>query len=116
MMVTEAVWLRNLLGLPERDTWFDKKEGSLICDAGKTQRLSLRHWKMLDSCCLLLCYYVTDTADNRDEMGEKKGGAAAKEERSGARSTSKDVNKGESKSATTEKSVEVRGSQVDVFV
>ncbi|XP_041790122.1 MYCBP-associated protein [Chelmon rostratus] len=80
MMVTEAVWLRNLLGLPERDTWFDKKEGSLICDA--------------------------DTADNRDEMGEKKGGAAAKEERSGARSTSKDVNKGESKSATTEKSVE----------
>ncbi|XP_070834212.1 MYCBP-associated protein [Chaetodon trifascialis] len=80
MMVIEAMWLRNLLGLPERDTWFDKKEESLICDA--------------------------DTADNRDDKSEKRGQAGAKEERSGVRSTLKDVNKGESKSATTEKSVE----------
>ncbi|XP_076584343.1 MYCBP-associated protein isoform X2 [Chaetodon auriga] len=80
-MVVEAMWLRNLLGLPERDTWFDKKEESLICDA--------------------------DAADNRDDRSEKRGQAGAKEERSGVRSTLKDVNKGESKSATTEKSVEL---------
>ncbi|TDH15924.1 hypothetical protein EPR50_G00014280 [Perca flavescens] len=79
-MAGEAMWLRNLLGLPERDTRIDKKEESPILEA--------------------------DRADNKDEKSEKKGGAAAKEERSGARSKIKDDNKGESKSATTEKSVE----------
>lgn len=54
-------------------------------------------------------------ADDKDEKSEKKGGAAAKEERSGASSRLKDDNKGESKSETAEKSVEVRGKQVDVF-
>ena len=44
-----------------------------------------------------------------DERDEKKGGTPAKEERSGAKSRLKDANKGESNSATTEKSVEVRG-------
>lgn len=39
----EAMWLRNLLGLPERDTWVDKKEDASISDAGETHRLSLRH-------------------------------------------------------------------------
>ncbi len=71
--------------------------------------------KLLDSCSLLLCYCITDVADNKEEKSEKKGGTAAKEERSGARSKLKDDNKGESKLAT-EKSVEVRGKKVDVFV
>lgn len=50
-------------------------------------------------------------ADNKskDEKSEKKRGTAAKEERSGARFILKDDNKQESKSPTTEKSVEVRG-------
>ncbi|XP_070776313.1 MYCBP-associated protein [Enoplosus armatus] len=77
MMAVEAMGLRNLLGLPERDTRIDKKEKSTISDA--------------------------DVADNKDEKSEKKGGAAAKEERSGVRSRFKGDNKGESKSATTEK-------------
>ncbi|XP_044046052.1 MYCBP-associated protein isoform X2 [Siniperca chuatsi] len=80
MMAVEAMRLRNLLGLPERDKWIDKKVESTIA--------------------------VADVADNKDEKSEKKGGAAAKEERSGARSRLKDDNKGESKSGTTEKSVE----------
>ncbi|XP_032398071.1 MYCBP-associated protein isoform X1 [Etheostoma spectabile] len=79
-MAGEALWLRNLLGLPEGDTWFDKKEESPILEA--------------------------DKADYKDEKSEKKGGAAAKEERSGARSKIKDDNKGESKSANTDKSME----------
>lgn len=54
-------------------------------------------------------------ADDKDEESEIKGGAADKEERSGARSRFKDVNKGESKSTTTEKSVEMAGNKVKVF-
>uniref|UniRef100_A0A3B4TFH6 Mycbp associated protein n=1 Tax=Seriola dumerili TaxID=41447 RepID=A0A3B4TFH6_SERDU len=81
-MAGEAMRLRNLLGLPERETWIDKKDESPISYA--------------------------DLADNinKDEKSEKKGGAAAKEERSGARSRFKDDSKRESKSPTTEKSVE----------
>lgn len=37
MMVVEAMWLRNLLGLPERDTWIGEKEASQTSDAGKIQ-------------------------------------------------------------------------------
>uniref|UniRef100_A0A3B4XWL1 Mycbp associated protein n=1 Tax=Seriola lalandi dorsalis TaxID=1841481 RepID=A0A3B4XWL1_SERLL len=77
-MAGEAMRLRNLLGLPERETWIDKKDESPISDS------------------------------------EKKGGAAAKEERSGARSRFKDDSKRESKSPTTEKSVEVRGKDMCV--
>ncbi|XP_070684578.1 MYCBP-associated protein [Pempheris klunzingeri] len=77
-MAGEATLLRNLLGLPHRDTWIDNKEQPQISDA--------------------------DLADNKDEKSEKKGGAAAKEERSGARARLKDDNKGES--AATEKSTE----------
>ncbi|KAI3352910.1 hypothetical protein L3Q82_019481, partial [Scortum barcoo] len=77
-MADKAMWLKNLLGLPERGTWIDKKEE--ISDA--------------------------EVADNRDEKTEKKGGPVAKEERSGAKSRLRDDNKGESNSATAEKSVE----------
>ncbi|XP_029291558.1 MYCBP-associated protein isoform X2 [Cottoperca gobio] len=80
MMAVEAVWLRNLLGLPEKVTWIDIKEESPISDA--------------------------DMADNKDEKSEKKGKAAAKEEKNGAKSRFKDDNKRESKSVTTEKSVQ----------
>ncbi|XP_040891242.1 MYCBP-associated protein [Toxotes jaculatrix] len=81
-MAGEAMRLRNLLGLPERETWIDKKDESVISDA--------------------------DLADNinKDEKSEKKGGTAAKEERSGARSRFKDDIKGESRSPTTEKPAE----------
>ncbi|XP_027139333.1 MYCBP-associated protein [Larimichthys crocea] len=65
MMVVEATWLRNLLGLPERDTWDDTKEESQTSDA--------------------------DMADNKDETSEKTEGC--KEKRSGARSRIKDVGK-----------------------
>ncbi|XP_069576657.1 MYCBP-associated protein isoform X1 [Brachyistius frenatus] len=77
-MAAEAVWLRNLLGLPE----IDNKDESVISDA--------------------------DLADNanKEEKREKKGGAAAKEEKSGMISRFKDDNKGESKSPTGEKPVE----------
>ncbi|KAM9363623.1 MYCBP-associated protein [Symphorus nematophorus] len=80
MMVFEAMWLRNRLGLPEIETWIKKEEESHMSDS--------------------------DMADKKDEKSEKKGGAAAKEERSGTSSRFKVANKGESKSATTEKSVE----------
>ncbi|XP_042341488.1 MYCBP-associated protein isoform X2 [Plectropomus leopardus] len=79
-MAGETMRLGNLLGLPERDTWIDKKEESVIPDA--------------------------DIADNKDEMRETKDGAANKEERNGSRSRFKDDNRRESKSAATEKSVE----------
>ncbi|XP_034751546.1 MYCBP-associated protein [Etheostoma cragini] len=79
-MAGEGLWLRNLLGLPERDTWIDKKEESPIVEA--------------------------DKADDKDEKSEKKEGAASKEERSGVRSKMKDDNKSDSKSATTDKSME----------
>ncbi|KAL7404939.1 hypothetical protein ABVT39_021329 [Epinephelus coioides] len=80
-MAGEAMWLRNLLGLPEKDTWINKKEEFLVSDP--------------------------DMADSIDERSETKQGAAAKEQSSGSRSRFKDDNKGESKSATTERSVEV---------
>ncbi|XP_026158268.1 dynamin-2-like isoform X2 [Mastacembelus armatus] len=77
-MAGEAMWLRNLLGLPETKTWIDKKEDFLISD--------------------------TDLPDdtNKGKNSENKGGTSAKEERSGAKSGLRD----ESKSATTDKSVE----------
>lgn len=37
MMVAEAMWLRNLLGLPERDTWVDEIDESKTPDAGKSE-------------------------------------------------------------------------------
>lgn len=37
MMVTQAMWLRNLLGLPEKDTWIDEEEEFQISDAGEAQ-------------------------------------------------------------------------------
>ncbi|XP_040002786.1 MYCBP-associated protein [Xiphias gladius] len=81
-MVGEAMWLRNLLGLPEKETWINKKDESLSSDA------------------------VLADNKSKDEKSEKKRGTAAKEERSGARFILKDDNKQESKSPTTEKSVE----------
>ena len=57
---------------------------------------------------------MADTKDEKSEKSEKKGGAAAKEERSGVKSRVKEDSKVESKSATTEKSVEV--SEEKVFV
>ncbi|XP_010795579.1 MYCBP-associated protein-like, partial [Notothenia coriiceps] len=79
-MAGEAMWLRDVMGLPERDTQIHEKEEPPISDA--------------------------DMADTKDEKSEKKGGAAAKEERSGVKSRVKEDSKVESKSATTEKSVE----------
>ncbi|XP_059194299.1 MYCBP-associated protein [Centropristis striata] len=75
----EALRLRDLLGLPERETWSHHTEEALPSDA--------------------------DMAENKEEKSDKKGGAAPKEERSGVRSRFKDDNK-ESKSATTERSAE----------
>ncbi|XP_068585071.1 MYCBP-associated protein [Cebidichthys violaceus] len=75
-MAAEAMRLRNLLGLPEKDTWIDQKKEPPTSDA--------------------------DVADNKDEKSERKRGAA--EERSRARSTMKDDNKRES--ALTETSVQ----------
>ncbi|XP_036971733.1 MYCBP-associated protein [Acanthopagrus latus] len=83
MMVSQAMWLRKLLGLPEKDTWINEEEESQISDAD-----------------------MADSKDDDDKKSEKRGGAAAKEERRGSRSRFKDVNKGESKSATSEKSLE----------
>ncbi|KAM6941747.1 MYCBP-associated protein-like [Lycodopsis pacificus] len=65
-MDAEAVMLRNQLGLPQKDTWSDKKEEAPIADA--------------------------DVADNKDGKCEKKGGAAATEGRSRASATVKDDN------------------------
>lgn len=64
--------------------------------------------------CSLLCFHMTDVNDDQYEEGEIKGGAVDKEERSGMRARLKDVNKGESKSTTTEKSVERGANKVDV--
>lgn len=112
MMVTQAMWLRNLLGLPEKDTWIDEEDQFQISDAGETQTFFKDMGGFSDSCCSPLCYYIADIADSKDDddkKSEKRGGAAAKEERRGSRSRFKDVNKGESKSATSEKSLEVKG-------
>ncbi|XP_047432970.1 MYCBP-associated protein isoform X2 [Mugil cephalus] len=81
-MAAEAVFLRNLLGLPERAMWIEQKDEPTVCDA--------------------------DLADDikTDEKSEKKAGTAAKVERSGSRSRVKDDNKEESKSPANEKSVE----------
>ncbi|XP_034402029.1 MYCBP-associated protein [Cyclopterus lumpus] len=78
-MAAEAMKLRNLQGLPEKDTWVDKKEEPPSSDA--------------------------DVADNKGEKSENKGGAAAPEG-NGTRSRIKDDNQWESHSALTEKSVE----------
>lgn len=55
-MAGEAMWLRNLLGLPEGETWIDKTEESPISDAGETHTLSLRHrrLKVPNSCSSML--------------------------------------------------------------
>ncbi|XP_034544963.1 MYCBP-associated protein [Notolabrus celidotus] len=79
-MDDEARWLRNMLGLPQRDTWSKKMEESVISEA--------------------------NVADNKDEMSEKKDGVAAKEERSRTKSSNKEDNKGVSKSAGTDKQAE----------
>ncbi|XP_008301524.1 MYCBP-associated protein [Stegastes partitus] len=79
-MSDEAQRLRSLLGLPEKETWIDEKDESIISDA--------------------------DLADS--ENVEKKGSAAAQVERSRARSTPKDNNKRQDKPpAQTEKSAKV---------
>lgn len=70
---------------------------------------------MLNIRCSLLCFHTTDVNDDQYEEGEIKGGAVDKEERSGTRARLKDANKGESKSTTTEKSVERGANKVDVF-
>ncbi|KAM7418873.1 hypothetical protein PAMA_016141 [Pampus argenteus] len=80
-MAGEDMQLRRLLSLPERHTWVDKKDEPLSSESDLTD-------------------YI-----NKDRS-EKRGCAAAKEERNGGKSRGKDDNKGESKSATTEKSVE----------
>lgn len=36
-MAGEAMWLREVMGLPERDTWIYEKEEPPIPDAGETQ-------------------------------------------------------------------------------
>ncbi|XP_035516253.1 MYCBP-associated protein [Morone saxatilis] len=77
-MDVEAMWLKNLLGLPEKDKRVHKKEESIITDA--------------------------DTADNKDEKSEKKGAAPAKEEKSGSRSRLKNGKKGESNQHSVEDS------------
>lgn len=41
-MVDEDMWLRNLLGLPERDAWLDEKEESQTSDAGKIQSFTVK--------------------------------------------------------------------------
>lgn len=61
----------------------------------------------MNTCCLLLYYDITDLTVKNIEQREKLCDAAAKEERSVG---SKDDNNGESESAATEKSVEVRTS------
>ncbi|XP_074550414.1 MYCBP-associated protein isoform X2 [Halichoeres trimaculatus] len=78
-MDDEARWLRNTLGLTQRGTPSSKQEEALISEA--------------------------DVAD-KDEISEKKEGAAAREERSGMKSRLKEDNKGESKSAGADKQVE----------
>eukprot|EP00064_Thunnus_orientalis_P020106 superscaffoldBa00005356_g20237 len=80
-MAGEAMQLRHLLSLPEKDTWVQKKDEPLISDSDLTDNI------------------------NKDKS-EKRGGASAKEERSGGRSRGNDDNKGESKSVTSEKSAE----------
>lgn len=60
MLAAEAMGLRNLLGLPERDMWIDKKEESTISNAGETHRLvkqlvRQKIGEVLNSYCLLLC-------------------------------------------------------------
>ncbi|KAF3687365.1 Epsin-2 EPS-15-interacting protein 2 Intersectin-EH-binding protein 2 [Channa argus] len=81
-MDAEAMWLRNLLDLPGRETWIDKKDECFISDTDLTDTLNI------------------------DEKSERKGVTPATPERRGIKSTLKDNNKGESKLATTEKSVE----------
>ncbi|KAL6110389.1 mycbpap [Pungitius sinensis] len=75
-MDAEATRLRNLLGLPVKDIWIEKKEEPLISDA--------------------------EVAENKDEKSEKKGEAAAKGEITGTMPRIKR----ESQSTFTEKSVE----------
>lgn len=41
-MVVEDMWLRNLLGLPERDAWNDEKEESQTSDAGMIQTFTVK--------------------------------------------------------------------------
>ncbi|XP_029987550.1 MYCBP-associated protein [Sphaeramia orbicularis] len=73
-METEAVHLRRLLGLSEKDTWMDKKDESIISDSD-----------MADS-------------TSKTDKSDKKRGTPVKEGRSMARSRVKDDSKGESKS------------------
>lgn len=54
-------------------------------------------------------------ADNKDGQSEIKEGAADEEKGSGVKSRFMDVDKGESKLATTKKSVEVGRNKVNVF-
>nr|XP_020474102.1 uncharacterized protein LOC109970698 [Monopterus albus] len=81
-MAGEAMRLRNLLGVPEKKAWTENKDKSQLPDA--------------------------DLADDiiKDEKSDKKRGSSANEENGGAKSRLKDDNRGESKSPTTEKSVE----------
>lgn len=42
-MTAEAMWLQNLLGLPEKEAWTDKEDKLIITDAGEIQALWQDH-------------------------------------------------------------------------
>lgn len=42
-MTADAMWLRNLLGLPEKEAWTDKEDKPVITDAGEIQALWQDH-------------------------------------------------------------------------
>lgn len=49
-MVVEAMLLRNLLGLPDTDTWADEMDEPKTPDAGESLRLSQKCWKLSELC------------------------------------------------------------------
>lgn len=71
-----------------------------------------RHVGKYLNCVAEYCLITqTDVADSKDGHSEIKGGAD-EEKGSGVKSRSVDVNKGQAKSATTKKSVEVEKNKV----
>ncbi|XP_031600246.1 MYCBP-associated protein [Oreochromis aureus] len=48
-MTAEAMWLRNLLGLPEKEAWTDKEDKPVITDAGEIQALWQDHRHIYDT-------------------------------------------------------------------
>ncbi|KAM9313664.1 MYCBP-associated protein [Pholidichthys leucotaenia] len=80
-MSDEALRLRNLLDLAEREMWINNENEPVLSDADVA-------------------------ADTKQDVKHEKKGTAPKNEKSGAKSTFRDDNKGESKSPAAEKSVE----------